>query len=94
MASKQKSNPQRHSAAIRAVRRDIVATPGICGGDARISGTRIPVWVLEQARRLRIPSVDILADYLVLSCKDLEMAWDYAARHRAEISDQIRQNGG
>jgi hypothetical protein len=30
----------------------IEETPGVCGGVPRIVRTRIPVWVLEQARRL------------------------------------------
>ncbi|NEO64576.1 MAG: DUF433 domain-containing protein, partial [Moorea sp. SIO4G2] len=30
----------------------IEKTPGVCGGDARIANTRIPVWVLVQARNL------------------------------------------
>jgi uncharacterized protein (DUF433 family) len=30
----------------------IERTPGVCGGDACIAGTRIPVWVLEGFRRL------------------------------------------
>ena len=30
----------------------IESTAGVCGGDARIAGTRIPVWTLEHYRRL------------------------------------------
>ena len=30
----------------------IESTPEVCGGDPRIAGTRIPVWTLEQYRRL------------------------------------------
>jgi len=30
--------------------RGITKTPGVCGGDACVEGTRIPVWVLVQAR--------------------------------------------
>lgn len=33
-------------------RRGVEATPGVCGGSACIAGTRIPVWLLEQGRRL------------------------------------------
>ena len=30
----------------------IESTPGVCGGEPCIVRTRIPVWTLEQARRL------------------------------------------
>ena len=31
----------------------VETTPGVCGGEARIVGTRIPVWQLVEARNLR-----------------------------------------
>ena len=44
----------------------IESTPGVCGGEPRVSGTRIPVWVLEQARRLGATDADLLRSYPVL----------------------------
>jgi len=41
----------------------IESTLGVVGGDLRIVGTRIPVWVLEQARRLGSSESDILGSY-------------------------------
>ena len=41
----------------------IERTPGVCGGDACIAGTRIPVWVLEGFRRLGWTDATILASY-------------------------------
>ncbi|WP_367268164.1 DUF433 domain-containing protein [uncultured Thiohalocapsa sp.] len=41
----------------------IEKTTGVCGGAARILRTRIPVWVLEQARRLGTSEADILRCY-------------------------------
>jgi uncharacterized protein (DUF433 family) len=41
----------------------IEKTPGIVGGDARIAGTRIPVWVLENYRRLGLSEARILENY-------------------------------
>jgi uncharacterized protein (DUF433 family) len=47
--------------------RGIEKTPGVCGGDACISGTRIPVWVLVNARNLGISEAQLLKDYPTLS---------------------------
>lgn len=38
----------------------IQKTPGICGGDACIRKTRIPVWTLVAARRLGASDADLL----------------------------------
>lgn len=38
----------------------IESTAGVCGGAARIVRTRIPVWTLEQARRLGTNESDLL----------------------------------
>ena len=38
-------------------------TPGVCGGDACIRQTRIPVWVLVNARGLGISEAELLEDY-------------------------------
>src|SRR5687768_1385489 len=37
----------------------VVATPGVCGGSARIIRTRIPVWTLAKMRELGVSEVDI-----------------------------------
>ena len=72
----------------------IESAPGICGGEARIVRTRIPVWVLEQARRLRTSEADILRSYPTLRAEDLVAAWAYARSHREEIERDIRENEG
>jgi hypothetical protein len=36
----------------------IEKTPSVCGGEATIVRTRIPVWVLEQARRYQYVPID------------------------------------
>ena len=61
------------------------------GGDACIYGTRIPVWVLENCRRLGMPDAQILSTYPSLTLPDLEAAWDYVAAHREEIEQAIRE---
>ncbi len=70
----------------------IDATPGICGGDPRIVRTRIPVWVMEQARRLGLSEAEILNVYPTLRAEDLVNAWAYVRSHRDEIEKQIQEN--
>ena len=59
----------------------IEVTPGVSGGEPRIAGTRIPVWILEQARRLGTSEADLLRSYPVLRAEDLANAWAYARAH-------------
>lgn len=64
----------------------------VCGGAPCIVRTRIPVWVLEQARRLGASEADLLQAYPMLRADDLSNAWGYARSHREEIEEQIRDN--
>lgn len=70
----------------------IESTPGVCGGEPCIVRTRIPVWVLEQARRLGTSEEQLLRSYPALRAEDLANAWAYVRSHRGEIEDQIREN--
>lgn len=72
--------------------RGIEKTPGICGGDACISGTRIPLWVLINARNLGISEAQLLKDYPTLSATDLANAWVYATVYPEEIATAIGEN--
>jgi uncharacterized protein (DUF433 family) len=80
------------------VRELVDAFPGIdsradvCGGAACIVRTRIPVWLLEQARRLGATEQSLLAAYPTLRAEDLVNAWAYARSHAGEIDEQIREN--
>src|SRR3989304_5619082 len=71
------------------------ATPGIetkagvCGGEPCIVRTRIPVWVLEQARRLGTSEAELLRAYSTLRAADLVNAWSYVSQHRDEMNRQI-----
>ena len=67
----------------------IDAIPGICGGEPCIVRTRIPVWLLEQARRLGSSEADLLQIYPTLRAEDLANAWSYVRAHLAEIETQI-----
>jgi len=72
----------------------IESRPNVCGGDACIAGTRISVWVLEQARQMGISEAQLLLDYPALGAQDLANAWSYVRSHRSEIDEQIRRNEG
>ena len=70
----------------------IESTPGVCGGEPCIVRTRIPVWVLVQARRLGTSEADLLRCYPTLRAEDLANAWAYYRVHRDEIEQQVIEN--
>lgn len=70
----------------------IDSVPGVCGGEPCIVRTRIPVWVLVQARRLGTSEADLLRCYPTLRAEDLANAWAYFRIHGDEIEQQIREN--
>lgn len=70
----------------------IDTTPGVCGGEPCIVRTRIPVWLLVQARRLGTSESDLLRSYPTLRAEDLANAWAYARAHGDEIEAQISVN--
>ena len=70
----------------------IEPTPCVCGGAACIVRTRIPVWLLENARRLGTPEAETLRAYPQLRAEDLANAWAYVRSDRDEIDYEIQQN--
>ena len=70
----------------------ITKTPGVCGGDACIRGTRVTVWGLVEWHRLGKSDDWLLANFPGLSRADLKAAWEYAAAHSKEIEEAIRLN--
>lgn len=70
----------------------VESTPGVCGGEPCIVRTRIPVWLLEQARRLGTSEGSLLLAYPTLRAQDLANAWSYVRAHIDEIERQIREN--
>jgi uncharacterized protein (DUF433 family) len=70
----------------------IESIPGVSGGEPCIVRTRIPVWVLAQARRLGASEADLLRSYPALRAEDLVNAWAYSRSHRDEIDRQIEEN--
>ncbi len=70
----------------------IESRPDVCGGEACIVRTRIPVWLLEKARRSGVTEQVLLAAYPALRAEDLVNAWNYARSHAAEMDRQIHEN--
>jgi uncharacterized protein (DUF433 family) len=70
----------------------IETTAGVCGGEACIGRTRIPVGVLEQARRLGTSEADLLRAYPTLRAGDLANAWAYVRSHLDAIAQQIGES--
>ena len=69
--------------------RTIQATPGVCGGYARIRNTRIPVWTLVSFRHQGADEAELLRNYPALTSLDLNAAWSYYDTHSAEIDTII-----
>lgn len=72
----------------------IDSIPDVCGGEPCIVRTRIPVWMLVQAKRLGTSEADLLRCYPTLRAEDLANAWAYFRSHRDKIEKQIRENEG
>ena len=70
----------------------IESVPGVCGGEPCIVRTRIPIWVLEQSRRLGVNESELLRVYPTLRAEDLSNAWGYVRSHQQEIETQIQEN--
>lgn len=72
--------------------RGITQLPQVCGGDACVAGTRIPVWSLEQTRRLGFSEERILSNHPTLQREDLAAAWEYVRANPDEIEQAIALN--
>ncbi|QKZ11590.1 DUF433 domain-containing protein [Spirosoma sp. KUDC1026] len=66
--------------------------PGVLGGQAYVVRTRIPVWLLEQTRRLGATEADLLNAYPALRAADLTNAWAYVRANSVEIYNAIAEN--
>ncbi len=70
----------------------IESNSAVSGGEACIVRTRIPVWLLVQARRLGTSESELLRSYPTLRAEDLANAWAYARLHQDEINREIEEN--
>jgi uncharacterized protein (DUF433 family) len=68
----------------------IVKTPGVCGGQARIAGTRIKVkHVFTWVERMGLTPAQVVADYPHLSMAQVHAALAYFWSHQDEIHQDI-----
>lgn len=70
----------------------IEKTEGICGGAARITRTRIPVWSLVNSKKAGMDDADLLREYPTLTADDLHGAWACYRINPEEIDAQIAEN--
>ncbi len=70
----------------------IASRPDVCGGEPCIVRTRIPVWLLVQARNQGLSEADLLRGYPTLQAEDLAEAWSFYRTHRDMIDQQIAEN--
>src|ERR1700722_11645215 len=70
----------------------IEKTAGICGGDARIANTRIPVWLLVLQRKSGRDDQQVLDSYPILTMTDLDAAWEFYSNNPLEIEQSIWLN--
>lgn len=70
----------------------IETNPDVIGGDPCIVRTRVPVWLLVQAKRLGTSEANILLGFPTLTAEDLTNAWAYYRSHKIEVEEQIRAN--
>lgn len=65
---------------------------GVLSGSACVVRTRIPVWLLVQARKSGTSDAAILGAYPSLRAEDIANAWNYYYSHRQEIDKAILEN--
>ena len=70
----------------------IQKTPGVCGGDACIRNTRIPVWLLIAWMKDGLPDQRIREHHPDVTQADLDSAREYYAGNQGEIDEAIRAN--
>ncbi len=70
----------------------IEKTPDVCGGSACIVRTRIPVWLLVEARNNGADEAQMLLSFPSLRAEDLTNAWAYYRGNKTEIDAEILEN--
>lgn len=71
----------------------IQKTPEICGGDACIRETRVPVWSVVDTLKSGCKPSELLAYFVTpLTDADVQAAIDYYSQNRQEIEAAIKEN--
>jgi len=66
--------------------------PNVCGGRAIVNRTRIPLWIMENYRRLGISEQEFYEVFPTLTKEDFKEAWEYIELHPEEIKKDILEN--
>ena len=69
----------------------IVRTPGVCGGQPVVEGTRIPVATLVRAHQLGADFDEILTQYPTLDPGSVHAAFAFYFDHKSEIDALIEE---
>jgi uncharacterized protein (DUF433 family) len=67
-------------------------TPGVCGGQACVRNTRIPVWMLVLNCKAGEADASVLRNYPSLTQANLDAAWEYYQHYPVEIEQSIWLN--
>jgi uncharacterized protein (DUF433 family) len=67
----------------------IVKTPGVCWGQARITGTRISVKHIMESLHAGTTPAELLTRMPHVTLEDIEAAQAYYRTHQAEIDQEI-----
>jgi uncharacterized protein (DUF433 family) len=70
----------------------IEKTPDVCGGSACIVRTRIPVWLLVEAKNAGASETHLLESFPALRMEDLQNAWAYYRANKEEIEREMLEN--
>lgn len=65
---------------------------GICGGEVRIKGTRIPVWGIANAKSHNLSDKRLLKMYPMITSGALRAAIKYAETQPEEMDRLIQEN--
>ncbi len=71
--------------------RSIQKKEGVCGGQARIRNTRIPVWTIISLQNQGASEGEILENYPTLTPFDLMVVQDYYTHNAEEINEILSQ---
>jgi uncharacterized protein (DUF433 family) len=69
--------------------RNVERRADVCGGEACLMRTRIPIWLLVRAHRFGATEPELLTSYPALHAVDLVTAWEYYDLYPAEIDAAI-----
>jgi uncharacterized protein (DUF433 family) len=72
----------------------IESRPGVCGGAMCVAGTRIPVWMLLEARDAGASNEQLLEMFPTLKKSHLVAAWEFVEKNEELVRrEQVKHQG-